>query len=52
MEALNRSGDLYLTHTKLGGKVTLRMSIGQTHTERRHVENAWRRIREEADAQS
>jgi aromatic-L-amino-acid/L-tryptophan decarboxylase len=50
MDALNRSGDLYLTHTKLDGKVTLRMSIGQTHTERRHVERAWARICEEADA--
>jgi aromatic-L-amino-acid/L-tryptophan decarboxylase len=50
MDALNRSGDLYLTHTKLGGKVTLRLSIGQTHTEHRHVERAWRRIRDEADA--
>lgn len=49
MDALNRSGDLYLTHTKLGNKLTLRMCIGQTNTTERHVENAWRRIQEEAD---
>jgi aromatic-L-amino-acid decarboxylase len=49
MERLNRSGDLFLTHTKLNGKLTLRMSIGQTHTEARHVEKAWKRIREEAE---
>jgi len=48
MDALNRSGDLYLTHTKLNGRVVLRMSIAQTNTEQRHVEKAWRRIREEA----
>ena len=48
MEGLNLSGDLYLTHTKLNGKLTLRMSIGQTHTEERHVEKAWKRICEEA----
>ena len=48
MEGLNLSGDLYLTHTKLNGKLTLRMSIGQTHTEERHVERAWERICEEA----
>jgi len=48
MDALNRSGDLYLTHTKLNGRVVLRMSIAQTNTETRHVEKAWRRIREEA----
>ncbi len=48
MDALNRSGDLYLTHTKLNGKIALRMCIGQTNTEERHVRNAWRRIQEEA----
>lgn len=47
MEVLNRSGDLYLTHTKLDGKLTLRMCIGQTNTTEQHVENAWRRIQEE-----
>ena len=49
MDHLNRSGDLFLTHTKLNGKMTLRMSIGQTHTQARHVEQAWKRIQEEAD---
>jgi len=49
MDRLNRSGDLFLTHTKLNGKLTLRMSIGQTHTKARHVENAWRRIQQEAN---
>ena len=48
MERLNHSGDLYLTHTKLKGKLTLRLSVGQTNTQARHVENAWKRIREEA----
>jgi aromatic-L-amino-acid/L-tryptophan decarboxylase len=48
MDRLNRSGDLYLTHTKLDGKLTLRLCVGQTHTEARHVERAWQRIKEEA----
>jgi len=48
MDSLNRSGDLYLTHTKLGGKLTLRICIGQTNTHERHVERAWKRIQEEA----
>ena len=38
MNRLNRSGDLYLTHTKLDGKFTLRLCVGQTNTEERHVE--------------
>ncbi len=50
LDRLNASGDLYLTHTKLDGKLVLRMAIGQARTEARHVERAWRRIREEAAA--
>jgi aromatic-L-amino-acid/L-tryptophan decarboxylase len=49
MERLNRSGDLFLTHTKLNGRFTLRLCVGQTHTEARHVERAWKRICEEAE---
>jgi aromatic-L-amino-acid/L-tryptophan decarboxylase len=49
MDHLNRSGDLFLSHTKLNGKLTLRLCVGQTHTEARHVESAWNRIRQEAD---
>lgn len=52
MDALNRSGKICLTHTRLNDKLTLRLSIGQTNTERRHVERAWRLIREAADAAS
>lgn len=48
MERLNQSGDLYLTHTSLNGKFTLRFCVGQTHTTARHVERAWERIREVA----
>ncbi len=48
MDRLNRSGDLYLTHTRLDGKLTLRLCVGQTHTEARHVERAWQRIQQAA----
>jgi aromatic-L-amino-acid/L-tryptophan decarboxylase len=48
LDHVNRSGDLYLTHTKLDGRFTLRMSVGQTNTQARHVENAWKRIQETA----
>ena len=47
MDRLNRSGDLFLTHTKLNGKLTLRLCIGQTNTQARHVERAWQRIQQE-----
>ena len=48
MDHLNRSGDLYLTHTRLNGRLTLRLCVGQTNTTERHVEKAWKRIQEEA----
>ena len=48
MDRLNQSGDIYLTHTRLQDRLTLRLCVGQSHTERRHVERAWQRIREEA----
>ncbi len=50
MEELNRSGRLYLTHTTLGGKYVLRFSVGQWHTEERHVHRAWGEIRETAES--
>ncbi|MGH9393028.1 MAG: pyridoxal phosphate-dependent decarboxylase family protein, partial [Terriglobales bacterium] len=52
LERLNRSGALYLTHTKLDGRFTLRMSIGQLQTEARHVAQAWRRIQAEGRKQA
>ncbi|MFC7563682.1 hypothetical protein ACFQU9_10615 [Actinomadura namibiensis] len=48
MERLNASGDLYLTHTRVGGRVLLRLAVGGPATEERHVRAAWDRIREEA----
>jgi len=48
LERLNAGGDLYLTHAVLGDVYTLRLVVGQAHTEERHVEHAWRRIRDVA----
>src|SRR5262249_12716893 len=50
MDAVNASGEAYLTHTRLDGKLTLRLSIGQAHTEARHVERVWESIRRAASA--
>jgi aromatic-L-amino-acid decarboxylase len=48
MNRLNKSGDLYLSHTKLDGRFTLRLCVGQTTTEEKHVRRAWSRIQDEA----
>jgi aromatic-L-amino-acid decarboxylase len=44
MTAVNASGRMYLTHTLVHGEFALRMAIGATLTERRHVEAAWRQL--------
>jgi aromatic-L-amino-acid decarboxylase len=50
LDRLNRSGDMFLTHTRLDGRLTIRVSIGGTWTTRRHVTEAWERIKEAAEA--
>jgi aromatic-L-amino-acid decarboxylase len=52
LDALNASGRLYLTHTKVDGLYTLRLAIGGAQTEWRHVEGAWLAIVEEAARQT
>jgi aromatic-L-amino-acid decarboxylase len=45
IDRVNDSGKLFLTHTRLGDRFVLRLAIGQTHTEQRHVQAAWDAIR-------
>jgi aromatic-L-amino-acid/L-tryptophan decarboxylase len=45
---LNDSGKLYLSHTVLNGKYTLRMVTAQTNVTLKHVERAWTLIMETA----
>jgi len=45
LDRLNRTGELYLTHTRLRDRFTLRMSVGQTNTTLAHVQKAWDKIR-------
>ena len=41
MNSINETGKAFFTHTKLNDRVVLRMSIGQTHTEEKHVSEMW-----------
>jgi aromatic-L-amino-acid decarboxylase len=45
LDAVNLSGEAYLSHTKLGGRTVLRLAIGNVRTEERHVQKAWDQIR-------
>jgi len=48
---VNASGRVYLTHTRLAGRFTLRLAVGATYTTAEHVEAAWHRIQEAATEQ-
>lgn len=48
LRALNDSGELYLTHTRLSGCYVLRLVVGQTEVTPADVEAAWATIRETA----
>jgi aromatic-L-amino-acid decarboxylase len=48
MEAVNRTGGVFLSHTKLNGRFAIRLSVGNVRTERRHVERAWELLQQAA----
>jgi aromatic-L-amino-acid decarboxylase len=48
MDTVNRSGEVFLSHTRLAGRFTIRVAIGNLRTEERHVARAWALIREAA----
>ena len=41
MNAINASGEAYLSHTKLNGKFTLRLSVGSIRVEEKHLRKVW-----------
>jgi aromatic-L-amino-acid decarboxylase len=41
LERINAAGPIFLTHTTLRGKYTVRFVVGQRTTEERHVRGAW-----------
>ncbi|MGD0485134.1 MAG: amino acid decarboxylase, partial [Gemmatimonadales bacterium] len=45
---VNDSGRVFLSHTKLRGRIVLRLTVGNLRTTREHVERAWALIREAA----
>ena len=44
LQKINESGKLYMTHTRVDGKLTLRMSIGQLNVTQDHVQDSWNTI--------
>lgn len=48
LDAVNNSGEAFMTHGKLDGMFVLRFAIGTTLTEMRHVEMTWKLIQAKA----
>ncbi len=46
MARVNSTGAVFISHTRLNGRFTLRLSVGNIRTEAHHVEQAWELIRE------
>jgi aromatic-L-amino-acid decarboxylase len=48
VESVNRTGEAYLTHTTLNGRVAMRLAVGNILTTERHLKKAFDVIRREA----
>jgi aromatic-L-amino-acid decarboxylase len=46
IESVNHTGELFLSHTRLNGRIALRIAIGHLNTEERHVQRAWTLLQE------
>jgi aromatic-L-amino-acid decarboxylase len=45
LDRVNASGRAYMSHTRLSGRVVIRLAIGNLRTEHRHVREAWDLLR-------
>jgi aromatic-L-amino-acid decarboxylase len=48
LERVNRNGEMFVSHTRLGGRYVLRLAIGNAGTSEADVRRAWEILREEA----
>jgi aromatic-L-amino-acid decarboxylase len=48
LDAVNATGEVFLSHTKLGGEFVLRLAVGNIRTTEAHVARAWELLREHA----
>jgi aromatic-L-amino-acid decarboxylase len=46
VDRVNRSGELFLSHTRLDGRYALRLAVGNERTTEQDVERAWIALRE------
>ena len=49
LDAVNASGDVFLSHTRLNGVLALRVAIGHLNTAERHIARAWQLLHEHTE---
>jgi aromatic-L-amino-acid decarboxylase len=48
LDAVNATGEIFISHTRLDGRFVLRLAIGNLHTTEAHVRRAWALLQEKA----
>ena len=48
LDAVNRTGEVFLSHARLDDRFTIRVALGHVRSEERHVARAWELLRREA----
>ena len=48
LERVNATGEMFISHTKLNGRYTLRLAVGNARTTEADVRLAWEVLRREA----
>jgi aromatic-L-amino-acid decarboxylase len=46
LDAVNATGECFLSHTRVNGRFSLRLAVGNLRTEERHVRRAWEILEE------
>jgi aromatic-L-amino-acid decarboxylase len=49
LEEVNRTGEAFLSHTRLRDRICLRLSVGNLRTREEHLDRAWTLLREAAE---
>jgi aromatic-L-amino-acid decarboxylase len=50
LDRVNTSGEVFLSHTKVGGRFVLRLAVGNLRTTEAHVRRAWELLKTHAAA--
>jgi len=48
VERINRSGEIFFSHTRLKGRLALRIAVGHVRTDESHLRHAWELLKREA----